>query len=60
MILKSNKYILNKKIIIKVSIFLFISIDKITIVFDLDETLVHCNESLAIPSDVILTIQVSP
>ncbi|CAD8156081.1 unnamed protein product [Paramecium octaurelia] len=34
--------------------------NKISIVFDLDETLVHCNESLAIPSDVILTIQVSP
>ncbi|CAD8121979.1 unnamed protein product [Paramecium sonneborni] len=34
--------------------------NKITIVFDLDETLVHCNESLAIPSDIILSIQVSP
>ncbi|CAK81167.1 unnamed protein product (macronuclear) [Paramecium tetraurelia] len=34
--------------------------NKITIVFDLDETLVHCNENLAIPSDVIFTIQVSP
>ncbi|CAD8165360.1 unnamed protein product [Paramecium pentaurelia] len=34
--------------------------NKITIVFDLDETLVHCNESLVIPSDLILSIQVSP
>ena len=37
-----------------------ILLDKITIVFDLDETLVHCNESLVIPSDLILSIQVSP
>ncbi|CAD8210157.1 unnamed protein product [Paramecium pentaurelia] len=34
--------------------------NKITIVFDLDETLVHCNESIAMPSDIILSIQVSP
>ena len=28
-----------------------------TIVFDLDETLIHCNESIDIPSDVILSIK---
>jgi CTD small phosphatase-like protein 2 len=27
-----------------------------TIVFDLDETLVHCNESVSIPGDAILPI----
>ena len=34
-------------------------IDKITVVFDLDETLVHCNENTGVPSDVVLKIQVS-
>lgn len=27
-----------------------------TIVFDLDETLIHCNESVNVPGDVILPI----
>ena len=27
-----------------------------TLVFDLDETLIHCNESVAVPGDVILPI----
>lgn len=35
-------------------------LDKITVVFDLDETLVHCNESLLQKSDIVLNIQVSP
>lgn len=26
-------------------------------IFDLDETLIHCNESLAMPCDVILSIK---
>ncbi len=26
-------------------------------IFDLDETLIHCNESLDLPSDVILPIK---
>lgn len=30
--------------------------DKKTIVFDMDETLIHCNESLDMPADVILPI----
>ena len=30
---------------------------KKTIVFDLDETLIHCNESIEIPGDVILPIR---
>ena len=30
---------------------------KKTLVFDLDETLIHCNESLEIPNDVILPIK---
>eukprot|EP00828_Plagiopyla_frontata_P031148 TRINITY_DN4098_c0_g1_i1.p1 TRINITY_DN4098_c0_g1~~TRINITY_DN4098_c0_g1_i1.p1 ORF type:complete len:450 (+),score=63.59 TRINITY_DN4098_c0_g1_i1:91-1440(+) len=37
-----------------------ITLDKVnkkkTIIFDLDETLIHCNESLDIPSDIILPI----
>jgi len=33
--------------------------DKITLVFDLDETLVHCNENLSVPSDVILSIKIN-
>jgi len=32
-------------------------IDKKTLIFDLDETLIHCNESTAIPSDVLLPIR---
>ena len=31
--------------------------DKKTLIFDLDETLIHCNESLAMPCDVILSIK---
>ena len=31
--------------------------DKKTIVFDLDETLIHCNESINMPADVILAIK---
>ena len=30
---------------------------KKTIVFDLDETLIHCNESIKVPGDVILPIR---
>ncbi|CAD8184199.1 unnamed protein product [Paramecium octaurelia] len=33
------------------------STNKKTIVFDLDETLIHCNESVQIPGDVILPIK---
>lgn len=32
-------------------------IDKKTIVFDLDETLIHCNENTSMPCDVILPIK---
>ncbi len=32
-------------------------LDKKTIVFDLDETLIHCNENTRIPSDVVLAIK---
>ena len=28
-----------------------------TIIFDLDETLIHCNENVHMPSDVILKIK---
>ena len=28
-----------------------------TVIFDLDETLIHCNESLTQPYDVLLTIK---
>jgi CTD small phosphatase-like protein 2 len=31
--------------------------NKKTLVFDLDETLIHCNESTSIPSDVVLPIK---
>jgi CTD small phosphatase-like protein 2 len=34
-----------------------LSSDKKTLVFDLDETLIHCNESSEMPSDVILPIK---
>ncbi|CAK89905.1 unnamed protein product (macronuclear) [Paramecium tetraurelia] len=33
------------------------STNKKTIVFDLDETLIHCNESIQVPGDVILPIK---
>ncbi|CAD8182997.1 unnamed protein product [Paramecium pentaurelia] len=33
--------------------------DKITVIFDLDETLVHCNESIQQKSDIILNIKVN-
>lgn len=32
-------------------------LDKKTLVFDLDETLIHCNESANVPSDVVLPIK---
>lgn len=31
-------------------------VDKKTLVFDLDETLIHCNESLDMPADVVIKI----
>jgi len=31
--------------------------DKKTVIFDLDETLIHCNESADVPSDVVLPIR---
>jgi len=31
--------------------------DKKTLIFDLDETLIHCNESTSVPSDVVLPIK---
>jgi len=33
------------------------NLGKKTIVFDLDETLIHCNESTDIPADVIVPIK---
>jgi CTD small phosphatase-like protein 2 len=33
--------------------------DKKTLVFDLDETLIHCNENPETPSDVTLTIRMA-
>ncbi|CAD8180883.1 unnamed protein product [Paramecium octaurelia] len=33
--------------------------DKITVIFDLDETLVHCNESIQQKSDIVLNIRVN-
>lgn len=38
-------------------IFILFLSDKKTLVFDLDETLIHCNENSNIPSDVMLPIQ---
>lgn len=46
----------------KINYFLFPFISSIfwlaqkTLIFDLDETLIHCNENINIPSDVILPI----
>ncbi|CAD8165619.1 unnamed protein product [Paramecium octaurelia] len=34
--------------------------DKISVIFDLDETLVHCNESILQKSDFLLNIKMSP
>lgn len=31
--------------------------DKKTLIFDLDETLIHCNENAQMPCDIILPIQ---
>ena len=36
---------------------IFLNVDKKTIVFDLDETLIHCNDTLEKPCDVVLPIQ---
>jgi CTD small phosphatase-like protein 2 len=47
-IINVKKLILPKKPIYK---------DKKTIVFDLDETLIHCNESVNVPGDLILPIK---
>jgi CTD small phosphatase-like protein 2 len=33
--------------------------DKITVFFDLDETLVHCNDNIHLPSDILLNIKIS-
>lgn len=33
------------------------NIDKKSVVFDLDETLIHCNDSVEIPNDVKITIK---
>jgi len=30
---------------------------KITIIFDLDETLVHCNENINMPYDILINIK---
>jgi len=38
-------------------IFVDKTIDKKTIIFDLDETLIHCNENTSMPCDVILPIK---
>lgn len=32
-------------------------LDNKTVVLDLDETLIHCNENIQIPSDVIIPIE---
>ena len=43
--------------IIKYSIFIFIKIKELkTIVFDLDETLIHCNENVETQSDITISI----
>ncbi len=36
-----------------------LKIDKKTLIFDLDETLVHCNASENVPSDVVLPIKLN-
>jgi len=38
---------------------LLLYIEQITLFFDLDETLVHCNETPSLPCDVVLEITVS-
>ena len=35
----------------------FCNLDSKTLVFDMDETLIHCNESTEVPSDVIVDIR---
>lgn len=52
-----KKYTYLEKIFIKVILMLILWLDKKTIIFDLDETLIHCNESVQIPGDVILPIR---
>jgi FMN phosphatase YigB (HAD superfamily) len=32
-------------------------LDKKTLIFDLDETLIHCNPTLDLPSDIVLPIR---
>ena len=40
----------------KIVFFILSLLDKKTIVLDLDETLIHCNDNTDIPADVILPI----
>lgn len=44
-------------IYLEINYIVFLLIDKKTLVFDLDETLIHCNENASIPSDVMLPIK---
>lgn len=37
--------------------YLFINLVKLTLILDLDQTLIHCNENLSIPHDVTLKIK---
>jgi CTD small phosphatase-like protein 2 len=55
--LKKKKLFLPKKTAIKVKVLNLIVLDKKSIIFDLDETLIHCNESTNIPADIILPIK---
>jgi len=36
--------------------FILLLLDHKTIIFDLDETLIHCNESTDVPSDIVFPI----
>jgi len=51
---------LNQTILINISqyfLYDFENTGKKTIVFDLDETLIHCNESTDIPADIVVPIK---
>ena len=52
-----KKLLLELKIPVFFFLFLLIFVlEKKTLILDLDETLIHCNESLEFPSDLIIPI----
>jgi len=54
MFLSKKKWILSE--ILNTQVFIPYNIDSKTVVFDLDETLIHCNENSSMKADVLIPI----